>query len=99
MVFETLNLAIPHTRYLALSISLGSGGFNRIWYVPLAALPVNHTTGALDLGRYDMRLPAARRAALPVTKLIDDERAAWTLVATDGPVWTLHTSLNAPRFR
>ena len=86
-------------RYLVLSISLGGGAFNRLWYVPLSALPVNASTGALDFGRYDMRLPAGQRVALPLTKLVDDLNAAWTLVAVNGTLWTLHTSLAAPRFR
>lgn len=81
-----------------LSISLGSGG-NRLWYLPLAALPVNASTGALDLGRFDMRLPAERRAALPLAKLVDDLRASWAVVATNGTQWTLHTSFNAARYR
>ncbi len=86
-------------RYLVLSISLGGGAFNRLWYLPLAAVPVNASTGALDFGRYDMRLPAGQRVALPLTKLVDDLNAAWTLVAVNGTLWTLHTSLAAPRFR
>lgn len=85
-------------RYLVLSISLGSGG-NRLWYVPLAALPVSAASGALDLGRYDMRLPAERRAALPLGKLVDDLRATWSVVATNNTQWTLHTSYNAARYR
>ena len=85
-------------RYLVLSISLGSGG-NRLWYLPLAALPVNASTGALDLGRYDMRLPAARRGALPLAKLVDDLRASWAVVATNNTQWTLHTSFDAARYR
>ena len=85
-------------RYLVLSISLGSGG-NRLWYLPLAALPVNASTGCYDLGRFDMRLPAGKRAALPLAKLVDDLRATWAVVATNGTQWTLHTSYNAPRYR
>ncbi|KAK9846257.1 hypothetical protein WJX81_000149 [Elliptochloris bilobata] len=85
--------------YLVLSISLGGGAFNRLWYMPLDALPVNASTGGLDLGRYDMRLPGEKRALLPLVKLVDDLRAAWTLVATNGSIWTLHTSLAASRFR
>ena len=85
-------------RYLVLSISLGSGG-NRLWYLPLAALPVNASTGALDLGRYDMRLPADKRGALPLAKLVDDLRASWAVVATNNTQWTLHTSFGAARYR
>jgi hypothetical protein len=67
--------------------------------MPLSALPVNASTGALDLSRYDMRLPAGQRAALPLTKLVDDFRAAFGVVASQGPLWTIQTTLNAPRSR
>ena len=84
-----------------LSIGLGGGvlGGNRLWYLSLGALPVNGTSGALDLARYDMRLPAERRARLPLVKLVDDLRATWAVVVTNNTQWTLHTSFAAARFR
>lgn len=86
-------------RYIIISVTTGTDPSNQLWYVPIAALPVNASTGALDLARYDMRLPAAQRAALPITKLVDDFRAAFGIVATVGPMWTLQTTLNASRGR
>ncbi len=86
-------------RYIIISISSGTDPTNRLWYMPLAALPVNASTGALDLSRYDMRLPAAQRAALPLTKLVDDFRAVFGVVASQGPLWTIQTTLHAPRSR
>jgi len=88
-----------------LSISLGGGAFNRLWYVPLSALPVNASTGALDFGRYDMRLPAGQRVArcgrcTPAwpRRASGPPTLTLTLVTVNGPLWTLHTRLAAPRF-
>lgn len=83
-------------RHIIVSISTGTDPNNLLWYMPVAALPVNASTGALDLSRYDMRLPADRRAALPLTKLVNDFKASFAVVAAQGDVWTLQTSLNAP---
>lgn len=83
-------------RHIVVSISTGTDPTNLLWYMPVAALPVNASTGALDLSRYDMRLPADKRAALPLTKLVNDFQASYAVVAAQGDVWTLQTSLNAP---
>ena len=78
------------------SISTGTDPTNLLWYMPIAALPVNASTGALDLSGYDMRLPADKRAALPLTKLVNAFQASFAVIAAQGDVWTLQTSLNAP---
>ena len=78
------------------SISTGTDPTNLLWYMPVAALPVNASTGALDLSRYNMRLPANKRAALPLTKLVNEFQASYAVIAAQGDVWTLQTSLNAP---
>lgn len=86
-------------RYVIISITSGTDPTNQLWYMPISALPVNATTGALDFSRYDMRLPTAQRAALPITKLVADFRAAYGIVASQGPLWTLQTTLSAPAGR
>ena len=78
------------------SISTGTDPTNLLWYIPIAALPRNAGTGALDLSRYDMRLPADKRAALPLTKLVNTFQASFAVVAAQGDMWTLQTSLKAP---
>ena len=83
-------------RHIVVSVSTGTDPTNLLWHMPVAALPVNASTGALDLSSYDMRLPADKRAALPLTKLVNDFKASYAVVATQGDVWTLQTSLNAP---
>lgn len=85
----------PH-RYIVITISTGTEPSNKLWYVEVAGLPVSAATGGMDLSAYDLRKGAAAQP-LPIVKLIDDFSASWALIASDGPVWTLNTNLNAPR--
>ncbi|KAK9846656.1 hypothetical protein WJX81_008596 [Elliptochloris bilobata] len=86
-------------KHIVVSITTGTDPTNQLWYTPIAALPVDASTGALDLARYDMRRPADARPALPLTRLVDNFRASYGVVAAQGDIWTLQTSLNAPRGR
>ena len=83
-------------RHVVVSISTGTDPTNLLWYMPIAGLPVNASTGAMDLSRFDMRLPADKRAALPLTKLVNSFEASYAVIAAQGDMWTLQTSLNAP---
>ena len=78
------------------TISTGTDPANKLWYIDAAALPVNAKTGAMDLTPYDRQKGAAAKP-LPIVKLIDDFRASFSVIANDGPVWTLSTDLNATR--
>ena len=50
----------------------------------------------MDLSAYDRKLGAAAKP-LPIVKFIDDFIASFSIVAADGPIWTLNTDLNATR--
>jgi hypothetical protein len=62
----------------------------------VAALPVSAKTGGMDLSAYDRKLGAAAKP-LPIVKFIDEFLASFSIVASDGPIWTLDTDLNATR--
>lgn len=79
-----------------ITISTGTEPTNKLWYMEVAALPVSSATGGMDLSAYDLQKGTAAKP-LPIVKLIDDFAASWTIVASDGPIWTLNTNLNASR--
>ena len=83
-------------RYIIITISTGTEPSNKLWYMEVASLPISNTTGGMDLSAYDLQKGAAAKP-LPIVKLVDDFSASWNLVASDGPIWTLSTNLNAPR--
>lgn len=80
---------------MIITISTGTEPTNKLWYIKVSDMPVSATTGGLDLSSYDRRKPDAK--PLPLVKLIDDFQASYSIVANDGPIWTLITDLNAPR--
>ena len=83
-------------RYLVITISTGTDPSNKLWYIDAAALPVDASTGALDLAPYD-RTKGATAQPLPIVRLVDEFIAAFSITASEGPIWTLTTDLNATR--
>lgn len=76
-------------------MSTGTEPTNKLWYIKVSDLPVSAKTGTLDLSAYDRRKADAK--PLPLVKVIDDFTASYGIVASDGPIWTLTTDLDAPR--
>jgi len=70
-------------RYLFITATEGCDPRNKLFFV--------------DLNTTD--LTAAGAALLPVTHLVDNYEAAWSVVANEGSVLTLMTNLDAPRYR
>lgn len=84
-------------RYLLISVSNGCEPVNKLWYVDLEeAIPRDPASGALDFKDFDF---ATGSRALPLVKLIDDFKAAWDYLGSDGTTITLHTNAEAPRYR
>ena len=81
--------------YLIITVSTGTEPTNKLWYIKVSDLPVSAKTGTLDLSTYDRRKADAK--PLPLVKVIDDFTASYGIVASDGPIWTLTTDLDAPR--
>nr|QOL01125.1 putative extracellular protein CSOL_049 [Pseudococcomyxa simplex] len=81
--------------YLIITVSTGTEPTNKLWYIKVSDLPVSAKTGTLDLSTYDRRKADAK--PLPMVKVIDDFTASYGIVASDGPIWTLTTDLDAPR--
>lgn len=83
-------------RYLLISVSNGCEPVNKLWYVDLEALPRDASSAALQLSSFDFH---TGKEALPIVKMIDDFTAAWDYQGSDGTAITLHTNLDAPRYR
>ncbi|KAL4854888.1 Prolyl endopeptidase [Chlorella vulgaris] len=88
-------------RYLLCTVSNGCEPVNKLWYVDLEAVP-RGPGGALDFSAFDFH---SGKQPLPLVKLIDDFKAQWDYcghqMGSDGspPTITLHTNLDAPRYR
>ncbi|BDA42018.1 Prolyl endopeptidase [Coccomyxa sp. Obi] len=81
--------------YLIITVSTGTEPSNKLWYIKVSDLPVDAKTGGLDLSAYDRR--KANAEPLPLVKVIDNFEAAYSIIANEGPIWTINTDLDAPR--
>lgn len=84
-------------RFLIISVASGCEPTNRLWYVPLEAIPKDPATGALDFSECDFHKGSK---PLPLVKLVDDFSASFDYIgSSEDGAWTLMTNLDAPRYR
>jgi prolyl oligopeptidase len=102
------NIFVVMLRFLLLSFSSGYERGNRLWYLDLAALPVDPEGGAVQLegaaDKVGMNEWAQNTFSFhfaptgtQVVKLVDTVDARFEYIANDGSVFVFRINLGAPR--
>lgn len=86
-------------RYLVITI-IRNEIYNKLWLIRYSDLPLSEDTGALDFSSFDrQQRNRTSRTPLPVMKLIDDFRASYTVLYSDGEIFTFSSTYNSTATR